>query len=228
LLFPFATKIPKSRVAYKIELGSKIIEVRADTMNSFMTTYDQAKIIYKNGENHLYANANENEELRKFARLTHTIGNFTLVPRNLPPFTTVNISFNQYRGRKTVYDYWDLSLRLLKENLVFPESNLEDSFEQYVRLFYLKDYYLDDNHTIKPLFTRHKKLLAEPLEMPLSLTTALGKTLKPDDFLPQSESELIEFLKTVNFRIEKRGKKMVRELEKKWEKKLADKESKST
>jgi len=168
-----------------------------DTMNSFATTYRQALKIYGNDKNKAYGS----HYLQELASLTHYIGNFTLFPFKLNPKEDKK-SFNQYRGFNSgkyfVYDYFDLSLKILKENV-------DDLiFRKYIDTFYLNDY-VDENYNIKPLLKSHEALL-NCEKMP---------TNNPDQFLPQTESELNEYLKNVISKIKARGKRIASELEEK-------------
>ena len=161
----------------------------SDTMNSFFTTYTCAVKIYGDSDT-----ANKNSYLQKFAVLTHSIGNFTLVPFKLRP--TDKKSFNQYRGmnfgKYFVCDYFDLSLKLIKENVNITV------FKDYIDTFFLNDY-VDQEYNIKPLITRHKDMLnKEYLELD-----------NPYDFLPQNEMELNEYLQNVIQMIEMRAKRIV-------------------
>ena len=197
-------------------------EINSDTMNSFKTTYNAAIIIEAVKQNiitpedvtnlrsvkdfHYKANdlaknseitckARDNPYLQKFAGLTHSIGNFTLIPYKLR-----GEPFNASRGA-SVCDYWDLSLKLLKEDFS------GETFKSYINTFFLNDY-VDENYDIKPLMARHEKFLRRekllPLEPPESEI----------DFLPKSEKELNEYLKNVICKIKLRGIRIVDELRK--------------
>jgi hypothetical protein len=89
--------------------------------------------------------------LNKFAKLTHTMGNFVLVPAG----------FNKGRVRSTA-DYWDLSLKILKtdSDWIPPEF-----FQKYINTFFLWDY-VDENYEIKLFFKEHgfKKLQPSNIE----------------------------------------------------------------
>ncbi|MBA9086884.1 hypothetical protein FHR92_003364 [Fontibacillus solani] len=165
-----------------------------DTMNSFLTTYNHARKIYTQDHDNVRAN----DYLKKFASLTHSIGNFTLVPFKLDFRQDVK-SFNQNRGwhggKYFVYDYFDLSLKLIKEHV----NAL--GFKAYIDTFYLNDY-VDHNYDIIPLFGGHVELLKE------------DKLLldNPNRFLPKNEAELIEYLRNVLEKIESRGLRIVKEL----------------
>lgn len=172
-------------------------EFSEDTMNSFSTTYLVARKIYKNNLKKIMAN----QLLTKFASNTHCIGNFTYVPYKL--YKSDNHSFNQYRGfrredddRYFVYDYFDLSLKLIKE------STDEITFRDYIDVFYLNDY-VDENYNIIPLFERHRQFLNNE-KLPLE---------HPEQFLPQNEKELNEYVANVLELIELRGKRIVEELQ---------------
>jgi hypothetical protein len=158
-----------------------------DTMNSFKSIYNQALKLYKSDE----AKANNIYSLQKFAGLTHTVGNFTLVPFKL--IESDEKSFNQYRGfnfgKYFVYDLFDLSLKIIKEEIG------DDAFKKYIDVFYL-NMYVDDRYNIKPLFKRHAKFLKQD-RLDLS---------NPEEFLPKTKKELNEYLENVNANIEARSK----------------------
>lgn len=172
----------------------------ADTMNSFATSYNMARRLYHNDNNVI----KKNRQLVNFATLTHSIGNFTLVPYKLNPQSD-RTTFNSARGYSAdgnsayfVYDYFDLSLKLIKENISI------DAFKQYIDTFYLNDY-VDSKYNIIPLMKCHKAFLKQE-KMDLR---------NPQKFLPKTEEELNEFLTNVNRRIIARGRRMCRELKKK-------------
>jgi len=83
------------------------------------------------------ANTNDNELkaiyalLKEFATLTHTIGNFVLVPTG----------FNGFRGRR-LNDRWDYSLEYLRDEFG------RICFHNYIRDFDLIDYVGADNRII--------------------------------------------------------------------------------
>lgn len=171
----------------------------SDTMNSFQTIYTCAENLYWPTPQ----KAVKNKELKKFAALTHSIGNFTLVPFHLNPLEDRR-SFNQYRGYRSdgdskyfVYDFFDLSLKLIKENVS------EEVFRNYIDTFFLDDY-VDNNYNILPLLSRHAPLLQEE-RLPLD---------DPESFLPQTVDELNEYLSLVNEKIKARSKRIVKYLKK--------------
>lgn len=167
----------------------------SDTMNSFQTIYTCAENLYWPTPQ----KAAKNKELKKFAALTHSIGNFTLVPFHLNPLEDRR-SFNQYRGYQSdgdskyfVYDFFDLSLKLIKENVS------EEVFRNYIDTFFLDDY-VDDNYNILPLLSRHAPMLQEE-RLPLD---------DPESFLPQTVDELNEYLSLVNEKIKARSQRIVK------------------
>jgi hypothetical protein len=171
----------------------------SDTMNSFSTIYRTAKSVYSNTPHLL----EQNNLLARFASLTHTIGNFTLVPFQLSPQRD-NRSFNQYRGFQGnddnpyfVYDFFDLSLKLIQEN------TSTQVFKDYIDTFFLNDY-VDKDYRIIPLFKRHQVFLKERY---LSVKD-------PDAFLPQNETELNEYLSNVNRLIQMRSRRIIDALKK--------------
>ncbi len=158
----------------------------SDTINSFQTTYNKAIKIYNND----LSAVRKNKLLNEYARLTHSIGNFTLVPFHLKENDT--LSFNQFRGTK-LGDYFDLSLKLLKENVEFSV------FKEFIDTFYLNDY-VDKQYNIIPLFYRHKQLLNQDKM----------KFTNIEEILPQNENELNEYLNNVITKIKNRGIKMAK------------------
>lgn len=191
-----------------------------DTMNSFATTFKEyTKIVAKDAmftakiadmfsktgvEFWIGEIGNEFwDRWDKFARHTHCIGNFVLVP----------YYFNVYRYRKTK-DYWDLSLDLLRnhdgeigkknqdgetDKKDLDETNTEnmpidwskEDFNRYINLFFLWDYVecgdLDDNGSPKSKMLFDRKGI----------------------LFPQERIDFQNFLDNVNKRIERRSQFMV-------------------
>ena len=77
-------------------------------------------------------------ELKKYAALTHTIGNFTLVPKG----------YNSGRGGN---DYWDYALEKMKNQDL---SVFDGGFNHYIDNFHMSDYIKDDE--VKPLMDQEK------------------------------------------------------------------------
>ncbi|MGG0717666.1 hypothetical protein ABE096_08720 [Robertmurraya massiliosenegalensis] len=92
----------------------------------------------------LVANVLENKEIGAlldiYAKLTHTIGNFVLVPRG----------FNRGRTSKTS-DYWDLSLQVIQSDKNWLQA---ETVKKYVNTFFLWDY-VDENYEVRPFFAGH-------------------------------------------------------------------------
>ena len=80
------------------------------------------------------------DEVKKFAALTHAMGNMVLVPAG----------FNPYRGR-TFKDYWDLSLEHLRKSNFLPE----EAFVPYINIFFLWDY-AEKDKTVRKLCEREE------------------------------------------------------------------------
>lgn len=153
---------------YKYTSYSNNMLMGPDTMNSYFTVLTQiievldpnGKIQYfksiknkrwwsrldtsKEGFLNLVANVQVNKEiwalLDDYAKLTHTIGNFVLVPEG----------FNVGRALKTD-DYWDLSLQLMKSDKNWLKA---ETFKKYVNTFFLWDY-VDENYNIRTFFSEH-------------------------------------------------------------------------
>lgn len=172
------------------QLGGRWNRLGPDTMNSFQTTYNVAKRL-------LGGRVKDNELLREFSALTHSVGNFTLVPFHLEEGDSR--SFNQSRGfggRYFVHDFFDLSLKLIKDH------TSQEVFKSYIDTFYLNDY-VDDAYNVLPLFERHGDFLGqEPLD-----------TSSPIAFLPKTEEELNEYLGNVIQLIKARGERIATALE---------------
>jgi len=184
----------------KDNLGEKwnAYRIAADTMNSFSTTETQLGKISSTTKNPEITIANK-ELLEKFAGLTHSIGNFTLIPhfRNK---THSPLGFNLGRYGLT-FDYWDLSLQVLKIELG------NEDFMKYIDTFYMSDWVVEVNgeYVIKKLFSNSKR--DEFFEK-----NSLDGFGKLEFFKPQDLEQLNTCLKNINCRIEKRGKRMVEEL----------------
>jgi len=158
----------------------------SDTINSFQKTYVHSKNFLSD------ADIRANIYLHKFAKLTHCIGNFTLVPSNFSE--THNQTFNQYRSTCVINDYFDLSLKLLKDSLD------EAMFKDYIDTFFL-NVYVDDNYNIIPLFAKHEKTLLKS-----------HKNIKRSDVFPENKEELNEFLINVINKIEYRSRIIIYKL----------------
>ncbi|MFB1051774.1 hypothetical protein [Paraliobacillus sp. JSM ZJ581] len=86
----------------------------------------------------------ENDELKKFATRTHTIGNIAVVPKG----------FNS--GRKS-HDYWDWGMKYLNEFLAYLGS-----WEIFLRMHFL-EMYVDKQKKVLPFWKEHLKINADVL-----------------------------------------------------------------
>lgn len=119
----------------------------------------------------LIENVRHNNEvgvlITEYAKLTHTIGNFVLVPNG----------FNQGRAFKT-NDYWDLSLMLIEKGIKCKGNMPSELLLKYINTFFLWDY-VDENYNIKPFFTSHSlqnkkpKTIQEAVILLQSITNAI-------------------------------------------------------
>ncbi|MDG5473120.1 hypothetical protein P6709_15310 [Jeotgalibacillus sp. ET6] len=104
--------------------------------------------------------------LKEYVRLTHTIGNFILVPKG----------FNGRRAIKTS-DYWDLSLQLMQLDKTWLQG---ESFKKYVNTFFLWDY-VDEKYEVKSFFSGHSLQNKKPatinecVEMLKTITSAIER-----------------------------------------------------
>ena len=182
--------------------------INSDTMNTFKTTYNQVKDKKNLSDN--------GKLLSTFAGLTQTLGSFTLIPHRLK--SDNKLTFNSGRGfwrKDSIYyvcDYWDLSLKLIKDILG------EDFFIDYIDTFHLKTgldkncnevpLYVDKNYNIFPLIPNHGIYLKDDCNFSEELKK-MGKTDREKAFLPAKGIELNDFLEMVNIKIEARGRKLI-------------------
>lgn len=104
----------------------------------FLKVYDGmtwAKFLIENFE--FFSKVHNSEELKKFAILTHTIGNIAIVPYG---FNTTR-KFN---------DYWDMGLKLIQKDLSPNE------WEDYININFFNNY-VDENNNIKQYFKESNK-----------------------------------------------------------------------
>lgn len=189
------------------------VEANGETMNSFVTPY---KAFYKETYNL------SNPVFKDYAKLTHTVGNF------IPVYAIKNKKnwfspFNSKRYRST-YDYWDLTLKHIKEFLNdFEDSH--DSIKNFLETtlndnsFKYKKYILESAQWILSFNTWsnfvEKNFLQSFLEDPKDLTS------EPKEFWhnhfkgtvsTQDETKLIEFLNIVNQAILERSSLIYKQL----------------
>lgn len=126
-----------------------------DTMCSFWTTYKQAlwlttgRMFTRGSEMKLLEHfddytINRDANVQRFAMLTHTVGNFTLVPAG----------FNKARYQGT-YDYWDLTLQKHCGDVRHPA--FADLVEGAHGNFHMEAWFVDGEvqGAVKPLFRGH-------------------------------------------------------------------------
>lgn len=192
-----------SRWFQEIRVGDNSVLMGMDTVNSFATSLFHvfrlsgfprltAKDYTPDVEDSIRAaiSAAAYRELDRFALLTHTIGNFTLIPKTVSPYTDGGQSFNQARGFQGghgTYDFFDLGLKLME---MHKEQN-QISLDDYARTFFLEDYYSDG--VIVPLCNAHAVWLS-------GNETAANALPGTDELLP--------LFREINRRIERRGKKI--------------------
>ena len=173
--------------------------IRGETMNSFITTFNEAikdssdyytianRLGKEPRDRHipystLYQNQNylkfdiiqkNIKEFELFAILTHTIGNFTVLPSWM---NTGRYYFSR--------DYWDITLLSLQEwlNILSP-----DAWTNFVETYYLQPY-VNTEYNVELFWEGHDKKI-----------------------LPKKENYPV-FLKKVNERIEERGKYMIKQI----------------
>ena len=156
--------------------------IRGETINSFSTTFTKAIMkssnrdqVYKeigiNPKEYLnkqytilYYNENyqkfdimsqNKDNFEKFAELTHTIGNFTVLPNWM----------NCGRGM-CLYDYWDITLISLQEflNILSPEA-----WPNFIKMYYLQPY-VNSDYNVDLFWDNHDdKLLPKETDFPIFL-----------------------------------------------------------
>ncbi|MBT0951787.1 hypothetical protein [Streptococcus infantis] len=156
--------------------------IRGETINSFSTTFTKAIVkssnrdqVYKeigiNPKEYLnkqytilYYNENyqkfdimsqNKDNFEKFAELTHTIGNFTVLPNWM----------NCGRGM-CLYDYWDITLMSLQEflNILSPEA-----WPNFIKRYYLQPY-VNSDYNVDLFWDNHDdKLLPKETDFPIFL-----------------------------------------------------------
>ena len=156
--------------------------IRGETINSFSTTFTKAIMkssnrdqVYKeigiNPKEYLnkqytilYYNENyqkfdimsqNKDNFEKFAELTHTIGNFTVLPNWM----------NCGRGL-CLYDYWDITLMSLQEflNILSPEA-----WPNFIKRYYLQPY-VNSDYNVDLFWDNHDdKLLPKETDFPIFL-----------------------------------------------------------
>ena len=132
-----------------------------------------------------FERVHDNPQFQEFARLTHTIGNVTIVPKG----------FNTTRGTYA-YDYWDYALASLKDSLSTIDGKL---WRNYVTAYHYEEYVdTTTDYAVLPLWPNH-------------LTNQHFKTRYDADqlLIPQNEKQIQTFLETVNKKIKNRGERIL-------------------
>lgn len=141
--------------------------IRGETMNSFLTTFNRAirqssnystltkTLGIDNRKKERYSKLCENQNYQQFkiiennptafqtfAKLTHTIGNFTVLPHWM---NTGRSNLSQ--------DYWDIFLLSLQEwlHLISPTS---EAWINFIELYYLQPY-VNKDYQIEPFWKNH-------------------------------------------------------------------------
>lgn len=125
----------------------------------FSDLYDKEKNIEEQPYMAFDVVKNNKEAFRKFAKLTHTIGNFTVLPHWM---NTGRSNLSQ--------DYWDIFLLSLQEwlDLISPTS---EAWINFIELYYLQPY-VNKDYQIEPLWKNHSynnPILKEKEDFPIFL-----------------------------------------------------------
>ncbi|MCL2820334.1 MAG: hypothetical protein FWD38_05825 [Oscillospiraceae bacterium] len=178
----------------------------SETMSSFFTMFSNALSLDDKNEKHSlnYYSARDIKKLlsadekvfdrinkllenaNEFSAMYSSIGNFTLIPMEVVFTNNEKVNFNTRRAKSEIWDFWDLSLILLRDERNFGE----EQFKEYVDLFYMNDY-VDKERNYEPL----------PL-IP-------GFTNGYIAYLPEEISLCDSFFKEATKRIKSRGTTMV-------------------
>lgn len=217
LLYKQQSKVDCDKIALAEDLNKMKADgymASADTLNSFWTTYLQAiEIWYKQKFSRRHPENNikkllklhdqgefkeVNQLFAEFAILTHTRGNFMLMPVFKDKRTDKQSSktnFNLYRNSKKK-DYWDISLlgiqthefdQFFYSEQVAPIFNIAEKsggFHQFIEENYL-DCYLSCKGSVRSLWSGH-------LDSGASI-------------YPKNKDQIKEFLENVCFAIQKRN-----------------------
>ena len=167
------------------------LEVGADTMHSFYQVYKRAVAILGSEEA-----AKNNQLLQQFATLTHTIGNFTLIPHRIIFQPGEDWRYFQSRGcRSELKDNWYLSLKVLED--FFLSKGEKEAFENYLLAFFMDDYLIESS-------TKR----VEPVSHEMKVRD-YGRIFKDKKPLPENREELDTYLRMVNDNILWRGRRML-------------------
>lgn len=129
-----------------------------------------------------YAEINNHPEVKRFATLTHTLGNMTLLPKG----------YNVGRATPTK-DYWDLTLISLQDFL-------GSSYDNFVTEYYMQDFTADtiefwDGHSFE-------------YPLPNSFSKQEAHKLSQEEKSKIAYIRIVEFMQKVNVKIEKRSKRL--------------------
>ena len=185
--------------------------IRGETINSFSTTFTKAIMkssnrdqVYKeigiNPKEYLnkqytilYYNENyqkfdimsqNKDNFEKFAELTHTIGNFTVLPNWM----------NCGRGM-CLYDYWDITLMSLQEflNILSPEA-----WPNFIKRYYLQPY-VNSDYNVDLFWDNHDdKLLPKETDFPIFLKKVNERIEERGKFIIKQICDKLD-LKDFNF-----------------------------
>lgn len=183
--------------------------VRGDSMNSFKTTFtkdivssegyeevykqvgidaskyldEQYDILLKDKNYLQFKIIKDNEdEVEKFAQLTHSIGNFTVLPYKI----------NTTRGTsKDFRDYWDITLKVIYDLFISIGDEGIDAWKAFVKKYSLQPFVNPDkSYCVGELWVRHFDKSVYPVE----------------------DEDFKQFYHNVNLLIEERGKWITKQL----------------
>lgn len=126
-------------------------------------------------------------KLETFTGLTHSIGNFIVLPKKISSVNLGDLYINN-RGKRIHQDYWDCALIDLHEKIL-KEKQDSTSWNQFIEKYYLQPF-VDEDYVPKELWKGHFE----------------------NGVMPKKIEDFKQFYKNVNLLIEERGKKITEEL----------------
>lgn len=126
-------------------------------------------------------------ELETFAGLTHSIGNFIVLPEKISSVDLGDLYINN-RGKRIYEDYWDCALIDLHEKIL-KEKQDSTSWKEFIERYYLQPFVAED-YVPKELWKGHFE----------------------NGVMPKKIEDFEQFYHNANLWIEERGKKITEKL----------------
>lgn len=145
--------------------------------------YEQYGILLKDKNYLRFKIIKDNKiEIERFARLTHSIGNFTVLPYKI----------NTTRGTsKDFRDYWDITLKVIYDLFMSIGDEGISAWKAFIKKYYLQPFVKhDDTYYVGELWLQHFNKSVYPIE----------------------DEDFKQFYHNVNLLIEERGKWIAKQL----------------